>query len=121
MLGGAAIATGREPPVTQRRRFGDSREDGLGDVSNVRDVPAKSRFEMSVEGHTALVAYRMEGGWRVLDHTEVPDALAGRGVGGRLARGVFDLLRAAGEQVKVTCPFLVKWLEKNPDYRDLSA
>jgi predicted GNAT family acetyltransferase len=88
-------------------------------LSDVADNPAKHRFELEVDGHLALIAYRTDNGVRVLYHTEVPEELGGKGVGGRLAKGAFDLLRAKGEKVRATCPFLTKWLERNPGYGDL--
>jgi low affinity Fe/Cu permease/predicted GNAT family acetyltransferase len=90
-------------------------------MSEVTENTAKGRFELEVEGHTALIAWRVENGVKVLHHTEVPEALGGKGVGGRLAQGVFDLLKARGEKVRVTCPFLVKWLDRNPDYKAITV
>ena len=59
----------------------------------VTDNPQESRFELQVDGHTAIAQYRMRGDQLVLTHTEVPGELAGRGVGSKLAAGVFETLR----------------------------
>ena len=59
----------------------------------------KSRFELEVEGQTAFAEYRMEGSDLVLTHTEVPASLGGMGIGSRLARGVFDLLRGGASRL----------------------
>src|SRR5262249_35231545 len=51
----------------------------------------------------------------VLLHTEVPAALGGRGLGGRLVRAAVE--RASGEGLTVVplCPFARTWLERHPD------
>lgn len=90
-----------------------------GPEQQVIDNPAEHRFEMWVDRHLALVAYRQSGEALDLVHTEVPDALAGRGIGSRLAQGVFDQLRASGRKATVTCSFLKAWVARHPDVADL--
>ena len=84
----------------------------------VVDVPERRRFELTVDGATAFVDYERDGDTIALNHTEVPKALSGQGVGSRLAKGVFDAMRATGQQPVVRCEFLAGWLAKHPDYRD---
>jgi predicted GNAT family acetyltransferase len=90
-------------------------------MSNVTDNPAQHRYELPVDGSTAIVTYRLADNVITLDHTEVPKALEGRGIGSKLAKGVFDDIRARGLKVKPLCPFLRSWLERHPDYADLKA
>ncbi len=68
-------------------------------MSEVRDNPARSRFEMVSGDAVAFAAYRREEDRIVLTHTEVPEALSGRGVGSKLVRGV--LAEAAAFAVRV--------------------
>lgn len=85
----------------------------------VIDNPAASRFELTVDGHTAEIVYApMEGG-RVFVHTEVPQALEGRGVGGRLVKGALDQMRARGLKVRPDCSFVRGWLDRHPGYEDV--
>lgn len=86
---------------------------------DVVENTAENRFELSLDGGTALVAYRRDGARLVLIHTEVPEEFAGQGVGSRLARGVFELLRASGRKAVVRCEFLRGWLAKHPEYEDV--
>jgi len=79
----------------------------------------QNRFELSLDGGTALVAYRRDGDRLVLFHTEVPEEFGGQGVGSKLAKGVFELLRASGRKAVVRCEFLQGWLAKHPDYNDV--
>jgi predicted GNAT family acetyltransferase len=79
----------------------------------------QNRFELSLDGGTALVAYRRDGERLVLVHTEVPAEFGGQGIGSRLAKDVFELLRASGRKAVVRCEFLQGWLAKHPDYNDV--
>lgn len=86
---------------------------------NVVDKPEQNRFELALDGGTALVAYQPDGNRLVLIHTEVPSELSGQGVGSRLAKGVFELIRASGRKAVVRCPFLKEWVAKHPEYDDI--
>jgi hypothetical protein len=52
-------------------------------------------------------------------HTEVPKALAGKGIGSRLARHVLEAARAEGLKVVPVCPFIAAWMKRHPEYDDL--
>jgi predicted GNAT family acetyltransferase len=84
---------------------------------------AEHRFEMPLDGQAlAFCTYRRdEGGTYHLLHAEVPPAYEGRGIGGALARGVFDLARAQGLKLVPHCSFMVAWANRHPDYGDVLA
>lgn len=85
----------------------------------VRDNTAKHRYELETDGVTAFVTYRRKGNVVTILHTDVPQQLAGRGVGSALARGVLDDLREQGAKLIVKCPFISAYIAKHPDYQDL--
>ncbi|MFY1671826.1 GNAT family N-acetyltransferase [Plantactinospora sp. WMMB334] len=83
----------------------------------VQEDPARRRFEILVDDSLAgFIGYRIESGTMVLAHTEVDSRFEGKGVGSALARGTLDQLRDRGERVRVTCPFLLSFLERHPEY-----
>ena len=86
---------------------------------DVIENTGENRFELTLDGGTALVAYRRDGERLVLVHTEVPEQFAGQGVGSKLAKGVFELLRTSGRKAVVRCEFLKGWIAKHPDYNDV--
>lgn len=86
---------------------------------DVVEKPEQNRFELALDGGTALVAYRVDGNRLVLIHTEVPEEFSGQGIGSRLAKGVFELIRASGRKAVVRCPFLQAWIAKHPEYDDI--
>ncbi len=85
----------------------------------VRDNPALYRFEMDTDAGPAIVTYRRDGRVLKLVHTEVPEALAGQGVGSRLAKGVLDLIRANGDTIVPLCDFMRGYIGHHPEYADL--
>lgn len=90
-------------------------------ANDVRDNPAKNRFELVVDGHTAFVEYSQSPSGLALLHTEVPKELGGRGIGSIIARGVLDLVRSRDMKVELQCDFLRGYVEKHPEYSSLVA
>jgi predicted GNAT family acetyltransferase len=90
-------------------------------MSDVLDNPAESRFELDIDGHVAVVQYRLSPGVITFTHTDVPKALAGRGVGSTLARGALDHVRSRGLNVIAQCEFIAGYLGKHPEYADMVA
>jgi uncharacterized protein len=87
--------------------------------SAVFDNKAQQRFELAVGDAIAAAYYRVEDDRVVLVHTEVPQELSGRGIGSRLAEGVFQSLRDSGRKVATECPFMAAWAGRHPEYADL--
>jgi uncharacterized protein len=79
------------------------------------DNPKQKRFEVTVDGLLATLTYRRTRHTLVLVHTEVPDALSGRGLGGRLVAAAVESANAAGLTVNPLCPFARSWLERHPE------
>ncbi len=79
------------------------------------DVPDESRFVFRGPGAEAELQYHLNGSRLVLIHTEVPDALSGRGLGGRLVRAALDRAEREGLAVVPWCPFARRWLHEHPD------
>lgn len=90
-------------------------------MPTVRDNEAQHRFELEIDGHTAIAAYSLAPGVITFTHTEVPKELGGRGVGSKLASGALDQVRARGLKVVAKCPFIAAFIQKNASYQDLLA
>ena len=82
---------------------------------DIMNNEAARRFETTVDGHTAELEYRRHGERLVLVHTEVPDELEGRGVGGALVTAAVDYAVGEGLTIVPMCPFARGWLERHPD------
>lgn len=57
----------------------------------------------------------------IIDHTEVHQALQGRGAGRRLLDGLVAWARSTDTRVSVTCPYAKSQFDKDPSIRDVLA
>ena len=89
-------------------------------ASVVNNIEA-SRYELEVDGEIAIAVYQQKPGVVVFTHTEVPDALAGRGIGSRLIGGALRDVRANDLKIVPLCEFVAAYLDKHPEEQDLLA
>ena len=85
----------------------------------VVDEPRRERYEIVLGDQVAFLQYRNRDHHVILIHTEVPEALRDRGLGGKLARFALDTARQAGRKVVVKCPFVTTWLRRHHEYDDI--
>jgi len=86
------------------------------DISHNKD---SNRFETTIEGQTGYISYQERGDTLVYDHTIVPQALGGRGVGSKLVKHALDYARDHDKKVVPQCSFVSSYINKNPEYKDL--
>jgi predicted GNAT family acetyltransferase len=55
----------------------------------------------------------------IIDHTEVPDAFRGQGVGLRLVSKAVEDARAAGTRIIPLCPFALAQFRRHPEWEDV--
>ena len=77
------------------------------------------RFEVSLGDEVAFADYVLLHDALVLPHTLVPDAFAGKGVGGLLAKAALTYAREHGLKVKPVCPFIADYIARHPAWADL--
>lgn len=83
--------------------------------------PDNDRFAIHAEGETAVLDYQLFKDKIVYTHTGVPTALEGRGIGSRLVRYGLDWARAEGLRVVPVCPFVAAYIQRHPEYADLTT
>ena len=88
----------------------------MNDSLTIRHDREGHKFETTVEGHRAYLAY-MDLGKQTLDiyRTFVPDALRGRGVAAELTRHALDFARDAGYTVIPSCSYVEWYMERQGD------
>jgi len=72
------------------------------------------RFELTVDGQTAVLTYERQAGSLALIHTEVPPGLRGHHLADRLAQAALDAAHADRLQVVAVCPFVRDYLRRHP-------
>jgi predicted GNAT family acetyltransferase len=80
---------------------------------------AARRFEVVIDGGTAFSRYLLAGNKMVIEHTEVPVELEGRGIAGRIVRAELDYARAQNLAVMALCPYAKAFIGRHPEYQDL--
>ena len=80
----------------------------------VSDNRARSRFELTVEGHTAFLVYEQTNDTFTIVHTEVPTQLRGRHLGERLVDAAMDFAARQGLRTSILCPFARAYLRRHP-------
>jgi len=81
------------------------------------------RYEIHVGDERAgfTEARPLEDGTVLFPHTEIDSAFEGQGLASTLVAGALDDIRARGLRIRVTCPYILAWLPKHPEYQDLVA
>ena len=81
---------------------------------------SKGRYVARVDGHEAEMTYsRMGEAAIIIDHTGVPNALRGRGVGLALVRRGVEDARAEGRRIVPLCPFAKAQIARRPEWQDV--
>lgn len=91
---------------------------------DVRHQPEQSRYALvdtQVEDAAQQVIGKedyvdVEGGERILFHTEVSEDYAGQSLASVLVQHVVDDTIAQGLSIVPVCPYVAKWLPKHPEY-----
>ena len=89
---------------------------------DIRDNQEESQFETTIDGHVALSAYDLEEPNRIVfTHTEVPEALSGRGLAGAIVKFALDCAREKKLTVVPQCAYVASFIKRHPEYEDLLA
>jgi len=86
----------------------------------VVDNVEERRFEITVGAATASLTYTRGTAVLALVTTSIPKELGGAGIAGRLARYAMETARAEGLKVHPSCPFMIGWMARHPEYTDLA-
>jgi predicted GNAT family acetyltransferase len=79
----------------------------------LEDHGHKGRYEMTFtrSGESRLI----------IDHTGVPDAFRGQGIGAKLVARAVEDARAAGKTILPLCPFAAAQFKRHPEWADVLA
>jgi predicted GNAT family acetyltransferase len=78
-----------------------------------------SQFEARLDGALAVCVYRRQGDLLDIDHTEVPEALGGRGLAGTLVAATLAWARSQGLKVQASCSYARAYMQRHPETQDL--
>jgi uncharacterized protein len=82
-------------------------------MSEVKDNPARRRFEMAEAGQVVFADYRRDGDHLIIDHVEAPPALRGTGAAGRFMEGLVEQAAREGATLVPICGYAAAWLSRH--------
>ncbi|WP_312797889.1 GNAT family N-acetyltransferase [Tianweitania sp.] len=86
------------------------------------DGARTSRYVYRVEGAEAEMTFRETGNGQItIDHTGVPDAFRGQGIGAKLVAQAVEDARAAGKTIIPACSFAAAQFKRHPEWADILA
>jgi hypothetical protein len=89
------------------------------EISN-EETGSGGRYVATVEGHEAEMTYsRTSPKLVIVDHTAVPDALRGKGVGQALALHAVEEARRGAWKIFPLCPFFKAQAQRHPEWHDV--
>lgn len=84
------------------------------------DGPSRGRYVAIVDGVEAELTYsRMSPHSIIADHTGVPEALKGKGVGKALVEYLIADSRATETKIVPLCPFVKAQYQRHPEWSDV--
>ena len=82
----------------------------------------KKRFELHTDGHIAFIEYILsKENVMYLNHTEVPKALEGNGIGTKIVEKALHYIKEHDYKLAPMCSFVAQYLVKNPEWQRLLA
>ena len=81
--------------------------------------PEEHRFELTIDGHLAVLDYTMKDSIIIFTHTGVPPAISGHNPGVKLAQTGLEYARANRLGIKSKCWFVSKYIRRHLEYQDL--
>jgi predicted GNAT family acetyltransferase len=86
----------------------------------LEETETKGRYVFAEGGSTAEMTFSKAGdSLLIIDHTEVPDAFRGEGVGLALVTRAVADARASGKKILPLCPFAAAQFRRHPDWADV--
>jgi predicted GNAT family acetyltransferase len=75
------------------------------------------KFEMNVDGNTAIVEYKEFPGKIALIHTEVPPILEGKGVATAIIEKSLNYIEQNNLKLIPLCPMVVAYIKRHPEWK----
>lgn len=86
----------------------------------LEETGSKGRYSYRVGDDEAEMTYSRAGAaLLIIDHTGVPDAFRGQGVGAALVTRAVEDARAAGKKILPLCPFAAAQFRRHPEWADV--
>ncbi|MBO6717354.1 MAG: N-acetyltransferase [Rhizobiaceae bacterium] len=86
----------------------------------VEETDSKGRYVHRAGGAEAEMTFSKAGPrLLIIDHTEVPDAFRGQGVGAKLVARAVEDARKSGKKIIALCPFAAAQFRRHDEWQDV--
>ncbi len=83
-------------------------------------ITDNNRFELEFEESIAFIEFdKIEPNILDLLHTEVPKAIAGKGIGSKLVSNALQYCKDNELKIIPSCSFIAKYIDKHPEWKEL--
>ncbi len=86
---------------------------------DIRHKTDHQQFITTVDGHSCVLDYELNGTVMTITHTGVPPAVGGKGIAAELTRAALETARASQWRVVPLCSYAAVYIKRNPEYADL--
>lgn len=91
------------------------------DQLRLNDNAAQKHLELQVEGHTAFIEYKVTNQNLFLIHTEVPEALRGKGVGSAIVEKALQFAKDNNYKIVPLCHFVQDYIKEHDEWQSMVA
>lgn len=89
--------------------------------STIKHNASAHQFETRVDDHSCVLDYSLDGDVMTITHTEVPGAVGGRGIAGKLVQAALTVAAEEGWKVVAACSYAADWMQRHSEYDELRA
>jgi predicted GNAT family acetyltransferase len=90
-------------------------------TQDIQHESDKNRFTTLVDGHLCVLDYEQHDSVMTIRHTGVPPEVAGKGIAAALTRVALDTARQNDWRVVPQCSYASVYIDRHPEYADLTA
>ena len=80
----------------------------------------RSRFEVQLEGDTAVLNYQRSDDTIIYTYAGVPRAFRGRGIASKMAHEAMEYAQREGLTVEARCSFVADYVRRHPEYHAIT-
>lgn len=82
-------------------------------MTKFTDNTEENRFELELDGGTAIADYSRDGDKLSINRVFVPEELRGQGAAGKIMAEILQMAEKNGDTLVPVCSYAVAWMEKN--------
>lgn len=82
-------------------------------MTKFTDNTKANRFELELDGGTAIADYTRDGDSLSINRVFVPEELRGQGAAGKIMAEIVQAAEKNGDRIVPVCSYAVSWMEKH--------